>query len=259
MSLRKKLKLWLFQFTHPAVLHPTYVWRIKKKGKLSRLFLGFIPFSRLALLSDSWKEKYWESINNVGTLDEPFVLLNWDLPKESKILDFGCGGSSISLGLTSFGYKVTGVDFRFAGYSHKNFTYLKKNFFDIDFKENSFDCVLAISVFEHVGMGHYGEDPIKDADIKAMEKIRKILKSNGTIFISVPGGKRKIYEKDGIQYIRIFDPKKIEELCEDFIIEKELFFKKVDQEWHITTSEEISKIEYVDEDVGAILIKAHKK
>lgn len=222
------------------------------------LVLGFLPISRLLLVNPSFTEKYWESINNVGTLDEPFVLLNFDSSIGSKIFDLGCGGSSISLGLASFGYDVTGVDFRYAGYSHKNFKFIQKNFFDLDLKTNSYDVVLAISILEHIGMGHYGDSPMVDAEQKAIDKIKSILKPNGVLFISVPGGRRKIYEKDGIKYIRIFDPVQIENLCKGFIIEKELFFKKENQDWLFCSRDEISKIEYVDEDVGAILIKARK-
>jgi len=259
LSLKKKIKTWLFQFTFPSVLHPTYVLRLKNKKRLPMLFFGFVPISRFSLVNESFKEKHWELINNVGTLDEPFVLLNFDLPLESKILDLGCGGSSISLGLSSFGYTITGIDFRYAGYSHPNFTYMKKNFFDVEIEKESFDCVLAISVLEHIGMGHYGDKPIEDGEIRAMKKIRSILKTNGTLFISVPGGRRKIHEKNGIRYIRIFDPKQIEELCEGFTIEKELFYEKINQDWLPRSREELEKVEYVDEDVGAILIKARKK
>lgn len=259
MSLKKRIKLFWFDFTHPAVLHPTYILQLKTKNKYKKLLLGFWPISRYALFNENFARKYWKRVNSVGTLDEPFVYLNFDLPRDSKILDFGCGGSSISLGLASFGYDVTGVDFRYAGFSHKNFKYYKQNFFDVEFKKDSFDCVLAISVLEHVGMGHYGEPPIKNADLKAMEKIRYVLKPDGILFISVPGGKRKIYEQDGIEYIRIFDPDYLKELCKGFMILKEIFYKKENQDWIQCSREKLSQIEYEGEDVSAILIKAQKK
>ena len=99
--------------------------------------------------------------------------------------------------------------------------WLIKSFRDL----NSFDSVLAISVLEHVGMGHYGDEFVENADKISMKKIYDILKPNGIVFISVPGGRKKIYEKNGIKYIRIFDPETIEKLCENFVIEKEYFYK----------------------------------
>ena len=221
------------------------------------LALGFLPISRLIRVSESFTTKYWEVINNQGTLDIPFVLLNFDLSSTSKILDFGCGGSVIPLYLATFGYKVTGIDFRYGGgYSHKNFTFLKKNFFDVNLEKGSFDCVIATSTLEHVGMGHYGESPLENGDMKAMEKIRHILKPGGVLFLTVPGGRGKIYEKKGIKYVRIYEPSEIEQLCKGFKIEKELFFKKEDQEWIPAKREEMTKIEFMYEDNGVILIKA---
>ena len=222
------------------------------------LVMGFVPISRILLSSKSFREKYWQITNNVVNLDTPFLLLNFDLPKNGKILDFGCGGSPVSAGLATFGYNVTGIDFQETSFFHKNFIFKHENFFDANFENNYFDCILAISVFEHVGIGHYGDQPIENADFKSMEKIKRILKTGGYLFISVPGGRSKIYEKDGISYIRIYDPETIEKLCEGFKIENEMFFKKINQEWIETSRDEIKKIEYEGEDVGAILIKARK-
>ena len=222
------------------------------------LIMSFVPISRFILISKSFREKYWIPTNNVVNLDTTFLLLNFDLPINSKILDFGCGGSPVSAGLTIFGYNITGIDFQETNFQHKNFTFIKNDFLKADFKKNSFDCVLAISVFEHVGMGHYGDQPIENADLESIRTIKEILKPGGFIYISVPGGKKKIYQKDGISYIRIYDPTTIENLLEGFKIEKEIFFEKQNQQWIETSREKIELLEYDGEDIGAILIKAKK-
>lgn len=223
------------------------------------LFYGFVPISRLAVTNPNFQKKHWELINNVGTLETPFVLLNFDTKPPSKLLDLGCATSYLSLYLSTMGYDVTGIDFRDVGYSNPNLHFINKNLFDVDLENELFDCVLCVSFLEHVGLGHYGEQKIPDADKKTMKVIKKVLKRNGPLFIIVPGGRSKIYQKYSIEYIRIFDPEQVEKLCDGFKIDIELFFKKENQEWVPTTRDELSKIEYVDEDVGAILIKAHKK
>lgn len=220
--------------------------------------MGFIPISRLVLTSKSFREKYWVPTNNVVNLDAPFLLLNFDLPKNSKILDFGCGGTPVSSGLTMFGYEITGIDFQETNFHHKNFTFIKNDFLNANFEKNSLDCVLAISVLEHVGMGHYGDKPIENADYKSVEKIKEILKPGGLLYISVPGGRKKIYQKDGIAYIRIYDTVAIEKLLTGFTIEKELFFKKINQQWIETDKKNLESLEYDGEDIGAILIQAKK-
>lgn len=235
-----------------------YMLRLKNRKKLHMLIMAFVPISRLILINKSFQEKYWIPTNNVVNLDAPFLLLNFDHPINSKILDFGCGGTPVSAGLTMFGYTISGIDFQETNFQHKNFIFIKNDFFKADFKKNSFDCVLAISVLEHVGMGHYGDQPVENADLKSIEKIKEILKPGGFLYISVPGGRKKIYQKDGISYIRIFDPTTIEKLLTGFTIERELFFEKINQQWIETSKKNIESLEYDGEDIGAILIKAKK-
>lgn len=52
-----------------------------------------------------------------------------------------------------------------------------------------FDAAFSISSFEHDGLGRYG-DPINPwADIETMQKVKKMLKPNGLLFLAVPVGK----------------------------------------------------------------------
>ena len=55
-----------------------------------------------------------------------------------------------------------------------------------------FDVALSISSFEHDGLGMYGDPIDPDGDLKAMKKMKKILKKNGILFLSIPIGKDKI-------------------------------------------------------------------
>jgi SAM-dependent methyltransferase len=52
-----------------------------------------------------------------------------------------------------------------------------------------FDFITSISSFEHDGLGRYGDPIDPHADLKIMEKMKKILKQNGIMFLSVPIGK----------------------------------------------------------------------
>ena len=60
-----------------------------------------------------------------------------------------------------------------------------------EFDTNPFhvDAAFSISSFEHDGLGRYG-DPIDPfGDIKAMKKMKKIIKKDGILFLSIPVGK----------------------------------------------------------------------
>ena len=59
-------------------------------------------------------------------------------------------------------------------------------------KYEPFDIAFSISSFEHDGLGRYG-DPIDPyGDFRAMSDMKKILKKDGLLFLSVPIGKDKL-------------------------------------------------------------------
>jgi hypothetical protein len=55
-----------------------------------------------------------------------------------------------------------------------------------------FDAALAISTFEHSGLGRYGDPLDPDGDLKAMWTMRHVLKRDGLLFLSVPIGRDKV-------------------------------------------------------------------
>ncbi len=50
------------------------------------------------------------------------------------------------------------------------------------------DVGISISSFEHDGLGRYGDRLNPNGDLKTMKKIKKIIKKNGLLFLSVPVG-----------------------------------------------------------------------
>ena len=51
-----------------------------------------------------------------------------------------------------------------------------------------YDAAFSISSFEHDGLGRYGDPLNPNADILAMENMKKVLKPNGLLYLSVPIG-----------------------------------------------------------------------
>lgn len=122
-------------------------------------------------------------------VEKPFLYQNIDLENTYKIMDLGCVGSKISIELASMGLEVVGVDYRPYSLKHKNLKFIQGNFLDLEFTPNSFDCVIAISTIEHIGLPAYNITPIKDGDKKAGEKIYRLLKKKGKFIITVPYGR----------------------------------------------------------------------
>jgi len=54
--------------------------------------------------------------------------------------------------------------------------------------KKKFDIAFSISVFEHTGLGRYGDPIDPEGDLKAMKEASSSLKKNGLLFLSVPIG-----------------------------------------------------------------------
>lgn len=83
-------------------------------------------------------------------------------------------------------------DFRPA---HLNLNGWEGNFADLcklDIQDHTYESVSCMHTVEHIGLGRYGDalDPI--GDIKAINELKRITKSNGNILFVTPVGKQRI-------------------------------------------------------------------
>ena len=98
------------------------------------------------------------------------------------ILDVGCGGSWVSKELIPMGKKVISMDISLRNplnavreVRHNNHAGLVADVFNLPFKENSLDCIIAAEILEHV------------ADPKTMIlNLSKLLRNNGKLIITTP-------------------------------------------------------------------------
>lgn len=145
------------------------------------------------------------------------------ISKVGKILDLGCMESVLPLFLSSLGFQVTGFDFRQYPYRVPNFEFVQGSILDLPFEDASFDAATCVSTIEHIGIGFYNDpkDSLR-ADLKGMLEIRRILKPQGLLILTVPFGKVSVNHQQ-----RIYDQKGLSELLSGFSIETIKFFKNV--------------------------------
>lgn len=152
-----------------------------------------------------------------------FILRNLPQNKKRKILDVGCTGSLFIYELAVRGYEAYGIDTR--RYSEKlpsRIRFIRADVTSSPFPANSFDCIILISVVEHIGLGGY-KDPIHDdGDFKAMKEFKRILQPEGILFISTVVGNKHIITPNGNQ--RIYDEKRFHKLLEEFFTVKEEYY-----------------------------------
>lgn len=119
-------------------------------------------------------------------------VLNKYIRGQKKILDIGCGAGTLSFYLASKKHNVTGIDIsnkaiRICRESARNMGFKNIHFMTIDFPNEippgKFDAILLFEVIEH----------LKD-DIKAIEKIYKLLKPGGILLLSTPSSNAPLHK-----------------------------------------------------------------
>lgn len=140
--------------------------------------IGFIPKTQLI---------------NDRALEYGFTFRELGFVKNQKILDVGYLESPLPFILHGLGAKVYGIDIRKCPISYTGINFKIGDIRKTNFKNKFFDRILAISTIEHLGIStRYGSYSDKLADRKAILEMKRILKDNGKIIITVPFGKRNI-------------------------------------------------------------------
>ncbi len=112
-------------------------------------------------------------------------------------LDFGPGGSQLSTIAAMKGYEVTGVDMLEVTrpFILPNLRFLRGDLLSLQLQPGSFDLVMNCSTVEHSGItGRYEitqED--EDADLKAMQHLRSLMKPTATHLITIPVGQDAVW------------------------------------------------------------------
>ncbi len=173
-------------------------------------------------------------------VEVPFIFQNLDLAKGSRILDLGCDESKLAIELASLGYQVTGVDLNPYPFSHPNLSLRQGNFLEMDFGDESFDAVVALSSIEHCGLGAYGEPGFERGDRLVAEKIHRILKTGGSFLLTTPFGKRA-----DTPHTRIYDEARLGELLERFTLRKIEYYAAEDlKHWRPAAKDFISRLDF---------------
>lgn len=218
-------------------------YKVKPKNFLIKYF--FYLLGLLGRIPTSWFKSLFKYEINERIVEVPFVFQNLNLEKGQEVLDFGCNESKLSMELASLGYKVTGIDLNDYHFQHRNFTFIKGDFLQNNFEEESFDAVVALSSVEHAGLKSCNSPPFPKGDHKVLDEIFRILKNGGVLLLTVPFA-RKYYEDD---FQRAYDNAALYNLTHRFKVIKEEYFVRNDEksEWIPCGKEEASQVAYIKE------------
>lgn len=142
-----------------------------------------------------------------------------------RVLDFGAGNGMMSLGASFAGNDVVAVDLepeQFQFHPH-GVEYVRGDFNELDLERHSFDQIINCSSAEHVGLaGRYGSVDDPDGDLRALEKMARILKPDGNMVLTIPVGRDAVFAP----LHRVYGERRLGLLLEHWDIREESYWAK---------------------------------
>ena len=133
------------------------------------------------------------AISKINTLKDA----GFELKKDMKILDFGCGEGNLVKAFRELGYDAYGVDvIDCPNLDEEHYSKLSFDPYVIPFEDDFFDYIFSTSVFEHV----------LNTD-ESLKEIQRVLKSGGVTTHSLPSRYRVIEPHIKVPFGGIFEGK----------------------------------------------------
>lgn len=185
-------------------------------------------------------------------IEYPFVFQNLER-RLGPVLDIGCCHSRLPTALSSRGFRVVGVDFNPYPYRHPNLRPVRGDAVRLPFAAGSFGAVLAISVIEHIGIGHYGDPTTRAGDLVAVREIARVLKPAGRALITVPFG-RPLTDN----WKRVYDTPRLNQLLAPLLIDGVEYAMSRNGVWTPSTEGEAVSTDWNGPDRAVALVVATK-
>lgn len=132
----------------------------------------------------------------------------------------------------------------------KGISYLFGDLRDMPVRDGFYDAVACISTLEHVGLDtslfterNAAQDRADEGMYRAMREFHRILKPNGTLFLTVPYGKRQDFS-----WLRQFDAGRLDAVLAQFGPTSSIakrFYRYTDRGWNSATAEDCVDSEFV--------------
>jgi SAM-dependent methyltransferase len=131
----------------------------------------------------------------------------WDtgslvFPQHARVLEIGCAEGDWQTPMLAArpDLQIIGIDWRDC---ERPGAVIRGDVLSIDFPDASFDAVVGVSSIEHIGLGHYDNDPLDpDGDRHCMERVVRWLIPGGVFYADVPYG--PAYALEGTSH-RVYD------------------------------------------------------
>lgn len=114
--------------------------------------------------------------------------------KYSPKQHYDVGSNVTTVGIISQFVPTTFIDIRPIDLILPNLTFLKGDILHLPLADNSIESFSSLCVLEHIGLGRYGDQLDQWGTEKAVAEIKRVLKKNGHLLVSLPiDNANKIY------------------------------------------------------------------
>jgi len=136
----------------------------------------------------------YEGLNLIGDRDIEWGYIATRLGRYAApgatIMDFGCERGVLTCAAAQVGARVLAIDLQEQSMSiiHPSVEFRVMDVMSLD-ENNSFDLIINCSTIEHVGLaGRYESPDFRDGDLAAMCRLRKAMKPQGVMLLTLPMG-----------------------------------------------------------------------
>lgn len=178
----------------------------------------------------------YRNLPSIGSRFDEYFWVSKKLGTIGNFLDVGCYGPFTQELSKIKSLDVYGIDLRELNLK-PNFKFFLEDASKTHFDNNFFEQIIAISSIEHFGLEAFANQNIdENLDLKTMKELKRILKNEGRIFVTVPfgDGDRPTYRK--------YNESRLNQLFEGFIIKEKTFIRQTHVGWVETSMEEASKL-----------------
>ncbi len=196
----------------------------------------------------------FDQMPDVRLFEYAFVIEKLSLLSPGKVLDIGCTSRNnfLTVALAATGWEVYGIDNRPFLLKYPGFHFIHGDVMHMSFSDHFFDVVCAVSTLEHLGLS--GRYKIKtnsiDNDFKAMPEIKRVLKHDGSLIITVPYGQSRIIEG----WARIYDQDRLQRLFSGWTtVNKRYFIRDSSGNGHLVSGDLCIEADFEKNDATVLL------